>query len=134
MFVNVGVCGCKCVWVCARARVVHDYMSVIPRAKPIRQQSKPSKRFNFLAKTLTEDLALALYKICQDLGLLGKILSSQQDRGFMGKILASWARSWPHGQDLEHLAQVSWPFLSARGKPFCVSYLEVSHCVSASQR
>ena len=70
--------------VCARARVVHDYMSVIPRAKPIRQQPKPSKRFNFLAKTLREDLARALYKICQDLGLLGKILSS---RGLMGKIL-----------------------------------------------
>ena len=87
MFVNVGVCGCKCVWVCARARVVHDYMSVIPRAKPIRQQPKPSKRFNILAKTLTEDLARALYKICQDLGLVGKILSSQQDRGLMGKIL-----------------------------------------------
>ncbi|KAL5515771.1 hypothetical protein EMCRGX_G000988 [Ephydatia muelleri] len=62
-------------------------------AKPIRQQPKPSKRFNILAKTLTEDLARALYKICHDLGLVGKILSSQQDRGLMGKILASWARS-----------------------------------------
>ena len=78
----------------------------------------------------------------QDLGLLGKILSSQQDRGLMGKILASWARSWPHGQDLEHLAQVSWPrtFCWVKVGHFCLlevshfGYLEVSHCVSASQR
>ena len=111
--VNVGgVCGCKCVWVCARASVVHDYMSVIPRAKPIRQQPKPSKRFNFLAKTLKEDIAQALYKICQDHGLLGKILSSQQDRGLMGKILNSLPKCL--GQELFAgcLLEVS-PFVSA---------------------
>ena len=130
MFENVGAFGCKCVWVCARARVVHDYMSVIPRAKPIRQQPKPSKRFNFLAKTLTEDLARALYKTCQDLGLLGIILSSQQDLGLMGKICASC----PSVLAKNFLLGKGRPFLSARGKPFCVSYLEVSHCVSASQR
>ena len=54
----------------------------------------------------------------------------QQDRGLMGKILNILPKTL--GQEL--LLGKGRSFLSARGKPFCVSYLEVSHCVSASQR
>ena len=71
-----------------------------------------------------------------------------------GQDLVLSARSWPYGQDLEHLAQDTWTrtfcwvkvghfcllevshFVSAipGGKPLCVSKPDVSHFVSASQR
>ena len=91
------------------------------RAEPICQQPKPSIMFNFLAKTLGQDLAQSCPK--------------------SGKILGSWARLFLHGQDLDILPKclgqelfAGYKGRSARGKPFCISYLEVSHCVSASQR
>ena len=63
-----------------------------------------------------------------------KILGSWARSCPPSKIVASWARSWPHGQDLEQLAQVSWPrtFCWVKVGHFCL--LEVSHFVSATWR
>ena len=104
------------VYGCVRARVVHDYMSVIPRAKPICQQPKQG------STSWPRHLEMILHGPCTK---FAKIL---------GSWARSWARSWPHGQDLEHIAQVSWPrtFCWVKVGHFCL--LEESHFVSATWR
>ena len=86
---------------CARARVVHDYMSVIPRAKPIRQQPKPS------TTSWPRHLQKILHWPCTK---FAKILGSWARSCPPSKIVASWARSWPHGQDRGLMGKIlaSW--------------------------